>query len=173
MEIVFCDISLVYIHVYYNHRWTEDSPSKLKLKKKNAVRVPWLLFSLCFCLICFPYVYDHILAIFPWDPGLDFTCMLSLIPEHYRNRSDRVKALSEWPTSRPQGPLWQATCVAGHSNCALSETGIDTQWQHPSFSRWATARTQMCSVVLTWATSEILIDAMFMKILYFHHGSVS
>lgn len=35
MEIVFCDISLVYIRVYYNHRWTEDSPSKLKLKKKK------------------------------------------------------------------------------------------------------------------------------------------
>lgn len=77
-------VSHVYAHAYFNHRYTVF-PSKLKLKK-HAIRVPWCLFSLCFCLICFPYIHDHILAVFPGDSESHFPCMLSPTLKYYHSQ---------------------------------------------------------------------------------------
>lgn len=123
-------ISYVYIHAYYNHRYTEVSPSKLKLKK-NATRSPWLLFNLCFCLICFPYIYDHILTIFPGDPDLHFPCMLSPTPKHYCSCvQQRERKISDPPAGTKglcDKPLLLPATVMHLCIVTLPETGKDTR----------------------------------------------
>lgn len=169
----------MYIHAYYNHRYTEVSPSKLKLKK-NATRSPWLLFNLCFCLICFPYIYDNILAIFPGGPDLHFPCMLSLTSKHYCSCVQRRERKIVTHSSHQQAhkglcdnPLLLPAAVTRLRIVTLPETGKATRRRHISFSRWAAGWTQMCSLVSTCATSEILIDATLLKILHFHHWSLT